>query len=472
MTQEILSILGLSENPFSVAIDEAHYYQTEATKQIMTELLYGIETRKGIFVLVGEVGVGKSSLLLQLLMIMQKQGIHSSFIFNTILSREEFLQSICQDFGITLPPNVNFATCLDTLHHFFLEQNAAGKICTIIVDEAHNLDLKTIESLRMLSNLEAGGEKLVQIVLAGQPELKTSLEQPRLRQLRSRISIYEELPPLTKREVNEYIAYKLANTGSQLRPSWGALNWLWKVTLGNVRLINQVMERSLYVLVALNSNKLSAGVVRQAIMDIAPCHIEVAERHDRQRTFHFAWSAVGAFALSLVVAFALLPGNPLAKDSWGMKKFEHLVGAVDAAVATAAVPGAEEETFFQSSGSEMEELAVQLKKELNKEKKQPVVEKKKKFILPKGHVWAVQTHVTGGPLEKAQSLSRLRKKGYNVCIKKVAGQKSGQYTVVLGLFDKREDALNLVNHFRSNAKGEVTVAAVKRTDMNQRMECI
>lgn len=132
MTQEILSILGLSENPFSVAIDEAHYYQTEATKQIMTELLYGIETRKGIFVLVGEVGVGKSSLLLQLLMIMQKQGIHSSFIFNTILSREEFLQSICQDFGITLPPNVNFATCLDTLHHFSLSRMQPEKYARLL----------------------------------------------------------------------------------------------------------------------------------------------------------------------------------------------------------------------------------------------------------------------------------------------------------------------------------------------------
>ena len=167
MSSEIYAALGMQANPFPPGACKDFYFQTEATKRILDELFYGITARKGFLVLVGEVGLGKTSLLLQLLPRLEQAGIRSAWVFNTILNKTELLAAIAKDYGLAVPPAPHLAELLDTLHTFFLKVHKDGSNCAIVIDEAHLLDFQAMEVLRMLSHLDLGGEKQVQILLAG-----------------------------------------------------------------------------------------------------------------------------------------------------------------------------------------------------------------------------------------------------------------------------------------------------------------
>lgn len=157
MTKDIFEALGLDKNPFSMAADTEGYFHTDATKQILDELAFGILSRKGFLLLTGEVGVGKTSLLYQLLKRLEDERLVTSWIFNTMLNKEELLLAIARDFSLDPPKTANVAQLIEILQAYLVEQNAQNNNCAIIVDEAHNLSLPALEALRMLSNLEAGG---------------------------------------------------------------------------------------------------------------------------------------------------------------------------------------------------------------------------------------------------------------------------------------------------------------------------
>ena len=281
MTTDIFEALGLDRNPFSMAADTEGYFHTDTTKQILDELSFGILSRKGFLLLTGEVGVGKTSLLYQLLRKLEKENLVTSWIFNTMLNKEELLHAIARDFGLDAPKSANVAQLIDLLQGYLVEQNAQDKNCAIIVDEAHNLSLPAMEALRMLSNLEVSGRKLVQILLVGQPELKERLDEQKLRQLRSRISIFKDLRAFNQDETGRYVNYKLSSAASQFRMAGQPLKILFQATEGNTRMINLIMERALYAAVAFGVTDFTPKVLHAAVNEIAACQVEVAERMGR-----------------------------------------------------------------------------------------------------------------------------------------------------------------------------------------------
>jgi general secretion pathway protein A len=195
MDADIYAALGMKANPFPPGACKDPYYFTESAKRILDELHYGVAARKGFLLVIGEVGLGKTSLLLQFLPLLEKGELEVSWVFNTVLDKVELLGAVAKDFGLRIPRAANLTEIIDHLHQFFLKQAQNNKNCAIVIDEAHHLDNDTLELLRMLSNLELEGDKLVQILLVGQPELMTRLWSQELRQLRSRINIFIELPP-------------------------------------------------------------------------------------------------------------------------------------------------------------------------------------------------------------------------------------------------------------------------------------
>lgn len=315
MSADIFEALGLDKNPFSMAADTEGYFHTDTTKQILDELSFGILSRKGFCLLTGEVGVGKTSLLYQLLRRLEAEDLVTSWIFNTMLNKEELLLAIAKDFGLDAPKTANVAQLVELLQHFMIEQNAVEKNCAIIVDEAHNLSLPALEALRMLSNLEAKGRKLVQILLVGQPELKARLDEPKLRQLRSRITIYKELAPFSRDETGRYVNFKLSSASSQFRLGKAPLALLFEATLGNTRMINLVMERALYATVAFGDRDLTARAMKAAVSEIATCQVEVAERlacKSRRRSTVVAGLAAALVAVALLIP--VIPGKDGARS--------------------------------------------------------------------------------------------------------------------------------------------------------------
>jgi type II secretory pathway predicted ATPase ExeA len=335
MTKDIFESLGLAKNPFSMAADTEGYFHTDATKQILDELAFGILSRKGFLLLTGEVGVGKTSLLYQLLKRLEDEHLVTSWIFNTMLNKEELLLAIARDFSLDPPKTANVAQLIEILQTYLVEQNTQNNNCAIIVDEAHNLSLPALEALRMLSNLEAGGRKLVQILLVGQPELKARLDEPKLRQLRSRITIYRELAPFSPDETERYVNFKLSSASSQFRLSRKPAKAVYQATLGNTRMINLIMERALYAAVAFGDRDLSMRAVRAAVTEIATCQVEVADRLCAQRRRLQFWA--GAAAAAVLVALVLAPLVP--SDSGRVSAFSLAVNLASAGKgAPAAVP--------------------------------------------------------------------------------------------------------------------------------------
>ncbi len=286
MSQDIFQALGLQGNPFSPATSTKGYFHTPATQRILEEIHFGVTHRRGFLLLIGEVGVGKTSLLLQLLDQLHSEtngSLSTAWVFNTVMNRTELLHAIATDFGLTPPQSASFSDLLSLLHDFFLRVSSNGGNCAIIVDEAHNLDGATLESLRLLSNLESEERKLVQIVLSGQPELQSRLDQNEFRQLRSRIAISNVLPPLGKKEIKRYVDFKLSSTRSQLALPPRAVPPLWNATWGNVRLINLIMERALHVMYAMGQTRLTPKVVRAGIAEIASFQKDIRVRAVRRR---------------------------------------------------------------------------------------------------------------------------------------------------------------------------------------------
>ena len=263
---DIFQQLGLKYNPFSVATDLRNFYWDEKRKAILKELYYGILLRKGFLVLCGDAGLGKTSISLQLLQLLKQENISTAWIFNPILSHQELLVAIVKDFGLSVSQDLS--SIQDTLYRFFIQEYQKNKTCVILIDEAHHLDFKCLEVLRMLSNLEWQGQKLVQIVLVAQPEFKQTLAKPELRQLKTRIVIFLELSPFSLAELREYINFKLISAQAPFRVKRSALKLLWKVSQGNPRLVNLIMERACYALFIQEKAVIDTQIIKIAINDL------------------------------------------------------------------------------------------------------------------------------------------------------------------------------------------------------------
>ncbi len=203
---------GFSESPFNLSPDPEFLYRSPQHEEALANLIYGVRSRKGFIVLSGEVGTGKTTMLECLRDYLDAQRIEFAFIFNSRLQPDQFFEMMAYDFDLRCDRKSK-TDVLFALNALLLQQAERGRTCVLIVDEAHNLDWDVLEEIRLLGNLENRQGKLLQIILAGQPELDRKLDAPNLRQLKQRVVLRCTLNPLTADECTAYIQSRLARVG-------------------------------------------------------------------------------------------------------------------------------------------------------------------------------------------------------------------------------------------------------------------
>ncbi|HKI25061.1 MAG TPA: AAA family ATPase [Candidatus Sulfotelmatobacter sp.] len=204
---------GLRANPFNVNPDPRFLFLTRHTEEALACLTYGIQSRKGFVLLTGEVGTGKTTLINKLLEWLRLQQVATAFVFNSRMNVPQFLDYMMADFGVPCDSRAKSQVLL-RLYNWLLDRYRAGETAVLIVDEAQNLSDEVLEEIRMLTNLETFTEKLLQIVLVGQPELEQRLKRPQLRQLRQRLTLRAKTHPLTAEETKAYVQQRLRIAGS------------------------------------------------------------------------------------------------------------------------------------------------------------------------------------------------------------------------------------------------------------------
>ncbi len=304
--QAHLSALGLTRNPFPPTPDARCYFYTDQLDRDCAEVLHCVLARKGFLLVTGEVGLGKTTFVRRLLDTVADHDIAIALVFNTFLQGRELLATINRDFG--LPAREDMAANMAVLNDFLLEQAKRGKTTVMVVDDAQNLTDESLEMVRLLSNLESGQEKLLQIVLAGQPELIDKLEQENLRQLKSRIVKHVHLEGLSLRDTGRYFEFRINDAGGagRLTLDGGALKLLHQTTGGNLRRIHLILDRCLYGLVSRRSSVINRALIQQAITET-----EIGRKTATPKSiYHIGWLAT--MAAIPVVAYAAWQGGYLA----------------------------------------------------------------------------------------------------------------------------------------------------------------
>ena len=237
---------GLRLNPFNPNPDPRFLFLTGATQEALAALAYGIRNRKGFLLLTGEVGTGKTTLLNRLLEWLSEEKVATAFLFNSRLNEGEFFDFVLHDFGITCESEEK-SQRLIKLNEWLLDRYRERRAAVLIVDEAQNLSADVLEEIRLLTNMETTQEKLLQIVLSGQPELEHKLRHPSLRQLRQRITIRCSTCPLSREEMQSYVTERLRVAGSNGTPIFAmeAIDAVYRHSQGIPRVANLLCEHSL-----------------------------------------------------------------------------------------------------------------------------------------------------------------------------------------------------------------------------------
>jgi len=240
------SYYGLKESPFNVNPDPRFLFLTKQIEEALTGLMYGIQTRKGFITLTGEVGTGKTTLINRLLDWLHQRRARTAFLFNSRMNSNQLFDFILAEFDIRCESKSK-SQQLMKLNHWLLDRYRIGETVVLIIDEAQNLTYPVLEEIRLLTNLETSTEKLLQIVLSGQPELEEKLKLPQLRQLRQRIVLRCKTSALSKEETQEYITERLKIAGASGDPIFSApaVDAIHVYSLGIPRVVNLLCEHSL-----------------------------------------------------------------------------------------------------------------------------------------------------------------------------------------------------------------------------------
>lgn len=263
-----LSYYNFNCKPFDLVPNPEFIYLSRTHKRAITYLEYGIKDRAGFVLLTGEVGSGKTTIIREIIEKHLKQGVLAKVI-NTNANSEQLLAMINDDFDLPVHGKDKIALMRD-LNHFLVDQFSRGNKPVLIVDEAQNLSAETLEEIRMLSNLETSESKLLQIILVGQPELRSVLAQPQLRQLRQRINIQCHLQPLNRQETEEYVFHRMQVAGNRdaLRFSAEAFDIIFTYTCGIPRLINIITDFLLLAAFAERITQVDKELVQDTISDL------------------------------------------------------------------------------------------------------------------------------------------------------------------------------------------------------------
>jgi type II secretory pathway predicted ATPase ExeA len=255
------SYFKLHTSPFGTSPDPRFLYMMPHTREALACLEYGISARKGFTVLTGEVGTGKTTLLKRALASFNNRRISTAFVFNPRLEVLDFLEFVLADFGIASANRTKSGMLLQ-LNRWLIERFRMEETCVVVIDEAQNLSWELLEEIRLLTNLETSSEKLLQIVLSGQPELEEKLRHPSVRQLRQRIALWCRTQPLTESQTHAYVAERLRLAGAG-RPLFtpDALDLIYRYSHGIPRIINLLCEHSLIVAYVEQVQEVSAVIV-------------------------------------------------------------------------------------------------------------------------------------------------------------------------------------------------------------------
>ncbi|TCV92818.1 type II secretory pathway predicted ATPase ExeA [Luteibacter rhizovicinus] len=295
----VLSQLGLTRPPFPPTPDAQCYFHTPALERELAEVTHCLRERKGFVLLTGEVGMGKSTFVRHLLDTLEGGGVTVSLVFNTFLQGSALLTAVLRDFG--LESATDMATDIDTLNRFLVRRWNEMAICVLVIDDAQNLAVESLELLRLLSNLETGQEKLLQVVLCGQPELRTLLARDDIRQLATRIVKHVVLEPLDAEQTRRYVDYRLATAGAAGRISLdsAAHKALYEDSRGNPRRIHLVMDRCLYGVLAATNGGIDVRLLRAAAAEAGVLPLK------RRRGIDVTWEPFVAITMSALLAVIL-----------------------------------------------------------------------------------------------------------------------------------------------------------------------
>lgn len=264
----------LRDIPFSLAPDPKYLFRTESLLEVFANLQYGIENGKGIVVVTGEVGTGKTTILRSMLQSLDRS-VLAAYIFNPLLSTAEFFELLAGEFR--LKADQSKATMLRMLGHTLMSRHAQGLRTVLVVDEAHLLPKHLLEEIRLLSNFETNRDKLLQIILCGQPELHDLLSQSELRQLKQRVSLKCSIKMLNARETGEYIRWRMRIAGARdeniFEPE--ALQAAYRFSGGIPRIINNICDNALLAGFAQSSPRISASIINEVVeeLDLTPTEI-------------------------------------------------------------------------------------------------------------------------------------------------------------------------------------------------------
>ena len=267
-----LEFFNLKREPFSLTPDPQFIHLADPHRNALVALVQGVIRRRGFMVATGPVGTGKTTILnalLHLLSNLHKNGernLVSAFLVNPILTREEFLECLLDEFEVQVTSTTKPRRLL-ALHELFLEAQSKGGTSVLLIDEAHLLTVDLLEDIRLLTNMDTHREKLLQVILCGQPELATLLLQPQLRALRQRIALLAQLRPLTPAETASYIEQRLRLAGMEgpLLFSAAALDEVYRRTQGVPRLINLLCDSCLTIAAQMHRKDVEPDIVRAAV---------------------------------------------------------------------------------------------------------------------------------------------------------------------------------------------------------------
>jgi general secretion pathway protein A len=299
---------GFKELPFAITPNPRFIFLSKHHREAFAHLLYGIDNHAGFIEFTGEVGSGKTTTLRALLSQLDENKYRTAYIFNPSLSSDELLRSINREFGIKITGSID--ELMHALNQFLLWENAFGRTIVLVIDEAQNLDPKVLEQIRMISNLETDTDKLIQIVLSGQPELATLLEGNNLRQLSQRITVRFQLAPLDFEDMRAYIDHRLEIAGGwkAVSISPAALKKILRFSNGLPRLINILCDRVLLIAYADETRDISDRMVSKAIREL--------RRGKSSAKKQLTWKILAVFLLAVSLAgLGYLVGNRTISES-------------------------------------------------------------------------------------------------------------------------------------------------------------
>jgi general secretion pathway protein A len=312
------SFFGLNDKPFSLTPNPRYVFYSQQYREAEGQLRYGISNREGFMLVTGQPGTGKTTLCRDLIEKLDRNKIHSALIFNPFLNAHEMLAALLQEFGVSVPQQASRKDLLDRLNQFLLAQLVLGKSCVAIFDEAQHLSTEFLEQIRVLSNLETDQEKLLQIILVGQPELLDKIRTPGMAQLDQRVSIRCRLAFLNEQETDRYIHHRMNVAGArgQVRFDGKAIAEIYRASTGVPRLINLVTDRSLLAAYTDQSRDVSATHVKKAIAALRGEEPEIAHATEAKAAPTLGGRKASRWRVALLAGLVFVLGGVVAAMYW------------------------------------------------------------------------------------------------------------------------------------------------------------